>query len=87
MGKLDMRETTNEMEKVNMQETKKETAKIVGISGILALMGAILPVIQGVIADHVGLHHAFVLPLICYLYIVFYALSGSKPNSQRYAKS
>ena len=46
--------------------------------------GAILPVIQGVIADHVGLHHAFVLPLICYLYILFYALSGSKPDSQRH---
>lgn len=44
--------------------------------------GAILPVIQGVIADHVGLHHAFVLPLLCYLYILYYALRGSKPNSQ-----
>jgi hypothetical protein len=46
--------------------------------------GAILPLMQGAIADHVGLHHAFVLPVICYLYILFYALSGSKPNSQRY---
>jgi FHS family L-fucose permease-like MFS transporter len=58
-----------------------------GILNMAIVGGAILPVIQGVIADHVGLHHAFVLPLICYLYIVFYALSGSKPNSQRYAKS
>jgi hypothetical protein len=46
--------------------------------------GAILPLMLGAIADHVGLHHAFVLPVICYLYILFYALSGSKPNSQRY---
>jgi MFS transporter, FHS family, L-fucose permease len=55
-------------------------------SGILSMAivgGAILPVIQGVIADYVGLHHAFVLPVICYLYILFYALSGSKPNSAR----
>jgi MFS transporter, FHS family, L-fucose permease len=58
-----------------------------GILNMAIVGGAILPVIQGAIADHVGLHHAFVLPLICYLYIVFYALSGSKPNSQRYAKS
>ncbi len=58
-----------------------------GILNMAIVGGAVLPVIQGVIADHVGLHHAFVLPLICYLYIVFYALSGSKPNSQRYAKS
>jgi len=44
-------------------------------------------VIQGVIADQIGLQHAFVLPVICYLYILFYALSGWKPNSVRYARS
>src|SRR5256885_6935764 len=58
-------------------------------SGVLTMAivgGAILPVIQGVIADHVGLHHAFVLPVICYLYILFYGLSGSKSNSERYAR-
>jgi len=58
-------------------------------SGMLTMAivgGAVLPVIQGVIADHVGIHHAFFLPLLCYLYILFYGLSGSKPNSARYAK-
>jgi len=49
--------------------------------------GGILPVIQGVIADHVGIHHALVLPVICYVYILFYGLSGSKPNSERYARA
>jgi len=39
---------------------------------------------QGMIADHVGIHHGFILPVICYPYILFYALSGSKPNSERY---
>jgi FHS family L-fucose permease-like MFS transporter len=58
-----------------------------GLLNMAIVGGAILPVIQGVIADHVGLHHAFVLPIICYLYILFYALSGSKPNSQRYARA
>jgi FHS family L-fucose permease-like MFS transporter len=59
-------------------------------SGILTMAivgGAVLPVIQGVIADHVGIHHAFFLPLLCYLYILFYGLSGSKPNSARYVKA
>jgi FHS family L-fucose permease-like MFS transporter len=56
-----------------------------GLINMAIVGGAILPVIQGVIADKVGLHHAFVLPVICYLYILFYALSGSKPNSVRYA--
>ena len=56
-------------------------------SGILnmAIVGAILPVMQGVIADRIGIHHGFILPVISYLYILFYALSGSRPNSERYA--
>jgi FHS family L-fucose permease-like MFS transporter len=44
-------------------------------------------VIQGVIADHAGLHHAFVMPVIRYFYILFYALKGSKPNSERDANA
>jgi len=48
--------------------------------------GAIIPVAQGAIADRIGIHHAFFLPVICYLYILFFALSGSKPNSERYAR-
>jgi FHS family L-fucose permease-like MFS transporter len=55
-----------------------------GLLNMAIVGGAILPVIQGVIADRLGLHHAFVLPVMCYLYILFYGLSGSKPNSERY---
>jgi len=58
-------------------------------SGIIIMAivgGAIIPVAQGWIADHIGIHHAFFLPVLCYLYILFFALSGSRPNSQRYAK-
>jgi FHS family L-fucose permease-like MFS transporter len=58
-----------------------------GLMNMAIVGGAILPVVQGVIADHVGVHHAFVLPVICYLYILFYGLSGSEPNSTRYAKA
>jgi MFS transporter, FHS family, L-fucose permease len=55
---------------------------------IMAIVGgAIIPVAQGWIADHIGIHHAFFLPVLCYLYILFFALSGSKPNSERYAKA
>jgi FHS family L-fucose permease-like MFS transporter len=32
-----------------------------------------------------GLHYALILATICYLYILFFALSGSKPNSERHA--
>lgn len=53
---------------------------------IMAIVGgAIVPLVQGWIADRIGIHHAFFLPVICYIYILFFALNGSKPNSQRHA--
>jgi FHS family L-fucose permease-like MFS transporter len=58
-----------------------------GLLNMAIVGGAILPVMQGAIADHVGLHHAFVLPVICYVYILFYALRGSRPNSELYGKA
>ena len=58
-----------------------------GLLNMAIVGGAVLPVIQGSIADRIGLHHAFVLAVICYLYILFYALSGSKPNSVRYSRT
>ena len=54
-----------------------------GILNMAIVGGAILPLIQGAIADHIGLQHAFFVPVACYLYILFYGLSGSKPNSER----
>ena len=43
--------------------------------------GAIIPELQGVLADRIGIHHAFILPVICYLYIAFYGFRGSKPRA------
>lgn len=61
------------------------TGNASGILNMAIVGGAIVPLMQGVIADHIGIHHAFFVPVICYLYILFYALRGSKPNSERYA--
>jgi FHS family L-fucose permease-like MFS transporter len=47
---------------------------------IMAIVGgAILPVAQGAIADRIGVHHAFILPVICYLFILYYGVRGSRP--------
>jgi len=51
-------------------------------SGILIMAivgGAIIPVLVGALADRIGIHHAFLLPAICYLYIVYYGFKGSRP--------
>jgi len=63
------------------------TGKGSGILNMAIVGGAVLPVLQGVIADHVGIHHAFILPVLCYIYIIYYGLMGSKPNSERHRVS
>jgi FHS family L-fucose permease-like MFS transporter len=70
-------------------------------SGIMIMAivgGAIIPWFVGRVGDFInarsyggalwgqGLHYALFIPALCYLYILFFALSGSKPNSERYAK-
>lgn len=46
---------------------------------IMAIVGgAIVPFVQGVLADKIGLHHSFVVPLLCYAYIIFFGVSGSR---------
>jgi FHS family L-fucose permease-like MFS transporter len=48
---------------------------------IMAIVGgAVIPYLQGRIADHVGIQPAFLLPLTCYAYIAWYALRGSRPR-------
>jgi MFS transporter, FHS family, L-fucose permease len=58
-----------------------------GLLNMAIVGGAIVPLLVGAVADRVGLHHAFVIPVICYLYILYYGLRGSRPNSERYAKA
>jgi FHS family L-fucose permease-like MFS transporter len=51
-------------------------------SGVLVMAivgGAIIPEIEGALADHIGIQLAFILPAVCYLYILYYALRGSRP--------
>ncbi len=55
-------------------------------AGVLCLAivgGAIVPLLQGVLADSIGVQLAFVLPLLCYVYITYYGLSGCRPVSAK----
>ncbi|WP_426662460.1 L-fucose:H+ symporter permease [Rhodanobacter aciditrophus] len=55
---------------------------------IMAIVGgALVPVAQGALADAIGIQHAFVLPLLCYAYIVFYGRRGSKVRDVAAASS
>jgi FHS family L-fucose permease-like MFS transporter len=47
--------------------------------------GAVIPELQGVLADRIGIHHAFVLPILCYAYIAWYGVRGSRVKDPRSA--
>lgn len=50
-------------------------------SGVLCLAivgGALLPLLQGVLADNFGVQNAFALAIVCYVYIAYYGLKGSQ---------
>ncbi|MCP1373947.1 L-fucose:H+ symporter permease [Dyella lutea] len=61
------------IERLGPMTSKASSLLIMAIVG-----GAIVPPLLGVIADRFGLQHAFILPLLCYAYIVFYGASGSR---------
>jgi FHS family L-fucose permease-like MFS transporter len=55
----------------------KLTGKGSGILIMAIVGGAIIPIVQGAFADRIGIHMAFTLPALCYLYIVYYGFRGS----------
>ncbi len=56
------------------------TSKGSGLLMTAVVGGAVVPYLLGALADKVGIQHAFVIPVACYLYIAWYGLWGSKPK-------
>ncbi len=55
-------------------------------SGVLVgsiVGGAVIPVLQGALADHFGIQRAFILPAFCYVYIIYFALRGSRRRTAK----
>ena len=56
----------------------KHTSQGSGILCLAIVGGAIIPLIQGLLADSIGIQPSFYLPILCYLFIAYYGLWGSK---------
>ncbi|QJX47193.1 sugar MFS transporter [Hymenobacter taeanensis] len=56
----------------------RHTAEGSGLLCTAVVGGAIIPMLFGFIADHSGLRLALLLPAVCYLYIMWYGLRGSR---------
>jgi MFS transporter, FHS family, L-fucose permease len=59
----------------------KHTGQASGILCMAIVGGALIPVLQGFVADGIGIHHCFIVALLCYVYIAWYGAKGSKPAS------
>jgi FHS family L-fucose permease-like MFS transporter len=44
--------------------------------------GAVCPAIMGIVSDATNIQRAFVVPLICYVYVLYFAARGYKPRPQ-----
>lgn len=49
-----------------------------GIINTMIVGGAVIPLVMGLLTDNISVRAALLVPVICYVYIVFFALKGSK---------
>ncbi|BFT31809.1 L-fucose:H+ symporter permease [Alteromonas sp. D210916BOD_24] len=61
-----------------LQQLGKDTPQGSGILCLAIVGGAIVPLLQGMLADSIGVTLSFLLPAMCYLYIAYYGLWGSR---------
>ena len=56
------------------------TSKGSGLIMTAVVGGAVVPLLIGVLADRLGIQHSLFVPAICYLFIAYYGIAGSKPT-------
>jgi FHS family L-fucose permease-like MFS transporter len=61
----------------------KHTGQGSGILCMAIVGGALIPVIQGALADRIGIHHCFIIPVLCYIYIAWYGRYGHAPLAKK----
>lgn len=42
--------------------------------------GAVLPFLQGLLGDEIGIKYAYIVPILCYMYLFFYGMNGYKKS-------
>lgn len=65
-----------------INQLKQHTSQGSGLLCLAIVGGAIVPLLQGVLADQFGVQLSFALPVICYLYIAYYGVFGSRVVSK-----
>jgi FHS family L-fucose permease-like MFS transporter len=64
---------------MSIEGVGKYTSQASGILVTMVVGGAVVPEIQGFLADHYGYQPSFLIVLLCYAYVLFFALYGHRP--------
>ena len=62
---------------------ENRTAEASSILIMMILGGAVLPPLQGMLADCIGIRLSFFIPMISYIYLLFYGIAGCKIGKNR----
>ncbi len=65
-----------------IKDLGKFTAQGSSILIMAILGGALLPLLQGYLADVIGLVHSFIVPLVAYVYLLYYGAFGYKTKNK-----
>ncbi len=68
---------------LSIQGLRKYTSQGSSLLVMAILGGALIPPIQGYIADLKGVHFSFVVPLLCYLYLLYYGWRMIKQTTEK----
>lgn len=64
----------------------KHTSQGSSLLVMMILGGALLPLLMGFVADKMGVHMSYAVPLLSYVYIAFYGMNGYKPYKHHLVK-
>jgi FHS family L-fucose permease-like MFS transporter len=71
-----------------IKDLGKDTAQGSSLLVMMILGGALIPLIQGAVADMLdGYHYSFFVPVFCYIYLAYYGWKGYKPKLDTDTKS
>jgi len=61
-----------------IKELGKYTSQGSSLLVMAILGGALIPIIQGAMADATGVHASFIVPVFCYIYLAYYGWKGHR---------
>ncbi|MDY8138401.1 sugar MFS transporter [Aquimarina sp. 2201CG5-10] len=61
-----------------IKDLGKYTSQASSLLVMMIVGGALIPLLQGAVADNIGIQLSFFIPIVCYTYLVFYGLIGHK---------